>query len=199
MRFFFVLIISVYLCRYVGDALTGYDCGDPSSPIVAISTFSVDNCDHVESALNVSSMYIQVLSIKRHLIVEYVECSVVRHSLVYKCGAFSHSILVPGSLTIDEPVIVSSEECHDMYKSGVYKTRGGTTITGIQTGRRTSHSATDIGFVDAEGECEGTTIIHNGQTTRKAVIVSNYKILVSQKKGLEDIHYEDDGWTRNSM
>lgn len=166
----------------VSLGLIGYDCGDPSSPIVAVSTYSVDNCEVTETTVNTSSMYIQVLSIKRHLTVDYIECKVVRHSLVYRCGAFSHTILVPGSLTIGESVYITADECQDLYKGGTYKTKNGVVITGIEHDKLASHSTLDVGFSDNNGECEGVTVIHNGQTIHKAVIVSNYKIMVSSKR-----------------
>lgn len=173
-------LIVVWLCSSVTYALVGYDCTHSESKGVTISTFGTSDCPYDETAPNTTLKYIQVLSIKKHEPIQYVHCAVMRSSLIYRCGGFDHIMLVPSSLSVEESISVTAEECDTMARHGRYTTLSGSIIDGIKEGAQSSAHVVDVGMSTPDGKCEGTTLIYLGVTYTSAVKISQYKVLITR-------------------
>lgn len=180
------LLISLILI-HSSFALTGYDCTHPNSEQLSISTYKTLDCHSVVSHTNTTSQYIQVLNTRKHTQIHTKSCVISKSSLIWRCGAFSHSLLVTGSLTVLEPISISAEDCDDLHRTGKYKTFSGTIISNIKVGTTTTAKVVDIGSVDSTGECEGVTIVRDGITYSKSVQSSEYRIQIHDNKATLNI------------
>lgn len=178
-----IVYFLIYGTRLSSSQVIGYDCAHPSNNITSISTKSVSQCEDRWHTDPSTPVYGQVLYRNTHIASKIYICKVVRSSIINRCGMHSHLIAVKNALTIDEPVLLSKDDCMILHTKGIFVTKNGHRVEGAAVNQTITVHLVEAGSIDLDGNCEGTSFTINDVTYTKAIVNSYYKISLYESTG----------------
>lgn len=180
LRYVLLLMVS-YALHVSAYNLTGYDCTDPLTNYTAISTHEVKECkdDTLTSDKTESPVYILYRNDYSYIPVHI--CTLKRHTLITRCGMWSHISNVRDGFKINEDVRLSAEECDVIRRRNVYITQSGRRVEGIIMNTTMNFQDIDVGFLDTEGKCSGGDVTFEGQSYSNVVRQRSYTLTIQER------------------
>lgn len=96
---------------------------------------------------NLKSQFVQVLKEQEISTIRYVECRVLRSTMITHCGMHSHASISRKSLAILEPVDMLTGACQSLYISGMYITPFQHKIRNLNINGTTYASLNELGII----------------------------------------------------
>lgn len=141
-------------------------------------------CNNVEERPQHTTQYVQVLKEQEISTINYIECKILRSTMITHGGMHSHASIARKSLSILEPIELSSGVCHDMYTTNMYITPYQHKILNLIANRTTYTSLTELGYISDESQCRGTSFTIDGTTYIDSILTSHYSITVKQRSAI---------------
>lgn len=163
------------------NALIAYDCSSPNASISVINLNHIDGCMINDESTKSESVYVQILKEQDIRTITYIECKIQKSSIITHCGMHSHTSMYRKSLRVLEPVEISSGSCQDAYNYRMYTTPYMHKITNLKINTTNYVSINELGSIDEDGKCDGTTFTHGDATYRDAMMISHYAITLTKK------------------
>lgn len=174
-----VVLISALTVR--GHDIRGFDCTDPESSIVTVSTAGVLDCSAPPQKSDSELVYMQILKEQVSTLVEVKTCRVLKSSMITHCGMHSHASMLPKGFTIEVPEEITPSQCADIHEHRVYITPLGHRVTNVKGNATTHVKLTEIGMVNDEGKCKGQDFTVGDVTYSSAIMISHYQIRISSQ------------------
>lgn len=175
-----ILLVMMVTNVHTND-IKGFDCTDPDSSIVTVSTDGVLDCTSPPPRSDSELIYMQVLKEQTSTLVEVQSCRILKSSLITHCGMHSHASVLPKGLSIEIPEEITASQCSDVHQHRVYVTPLGHRITNIRGNATTHVKLTELGSVNDEGKCQGQDFTVGEVTYLSSVMISHYQVkIISQ-------------------
>lgn len=181
-----MMLVFMLLAIGVSPSLTliAYDCTDPGTNITQIGIDKVESCSTEFERTEIVTQYVQILKEQELSTINYVECQILKSTLITHCGMHSHASMLSKSISIMEPVDIRSSECTEMYHTKMYVTAYHHKILNLKINGSTYVSLTELGVVDSSGKCHGTSFTLDGTTYVDAIMNTHYSININQKNAI---------------
>lgn len=180
------MLISVLIVGLLssGHSLVAYDCSSVTANITTIAIDKIRECSLDTNDIHHKSLYVQILKEQEISTASYIECKVLKSSIITHCGMHSHASMTKNSLSILEPVSISPGVCHDMYSSAMYVTPYNHRILNLKINSTTYTSLTELGVINSDSRCHGTAFTIDDTTYTDSVLTSHYSITVKKKSAV---------------